>query len=316
MSTPRIVIPSRSASSVTTGNRVRTTHRIAAAPISWGVCEVPGWGLQMTAQRVLSEAAALGITAIESGPDGFLPAPPEAAAALVAEYGLQLVAGFVPVVLHEASIWPEQLAIVERRAGELADAKASVLVLAAITERDPFVTQVELEAGEWRRLFDAIAQVNEVAARHGLRVAVHPHHGTAIETREHVLRFLDGTDTDLCLDTGHLRLGGADPVEILREAKDRIGHVHLKDVNGDLAASTLIRRTGYLEAVRNGLFRPLGEGDAGIAAIVGMLGESGYNGWYVIEQDVCLNADPAPGAGPVEAVRRSLAFILAEMACR
>lgn len=277
---------------------------------------MPGWGLQMTAQRVLSEAAALGITAIESGPDGFLPAPPEAAAALVAAYGMQLVAGFVPVVLHEASIWPEQVAIVERRARELADAKAAVLVLAAITERDPFVTQVELEVAEWQLLFDGIARVKEVAARHGLKVAVHPHHGTAIETREHVLRFLDGSDADLCLDTGHLRLGGSDPLEILREAKDRIGHVHLKDVNRDLAASTLLRRTGYLDAVRNGLFRPLGEGEAEIAAVIGMLGESDYNGWYVIEQDFCLDADPAPGVGPIAAVRRSLAFILAEMAYR
>ena len=50
-----------------------TNIRIAAAPISWGVCEVPGWGHQMNADRVLGEMAALGVEATEFGPLGFLP---------------------------------------------------------------------------------------------------------------------------------------------------------------------------------------------------------------------------------------------------
>ena len=74
--------------------------RVAGAPISWGVCEVPGWGYQMDAERVLDEAARLGLTALEAGPDGFLPGDPEEMASLLSQHGLELVGGFVPVVLH------------------------------------------------------------------------------------------------------------------------------------------------------------------------------------------------------------------------
>ena len=46
------------------------------APISWGVCEVPGWGYQLPAERVLREMHEVGLTATEFGPDGFLPPDP------------------------------------------------------------------------------------------------------------------------------------------------------------------------------------------------------------------------------------------------
>src|SRR5439155_2884831 len=74
--------------------------RVAAAPISWGVCEVPGWGLQLEAGRVLDDARALGFTATEAGPPGFLPSDPAAAKALLASRGIRLVGGFVTGVLH------------------------------------------------------------------------------------------------------------------------------------------------------------------------------------------------------------------------
>ena len=35
--------------------------KIAGAPISWGVCEVPGWGYQFPADRVLNEMREIGL---------------------------------------------------------------------------------------------------------------------------------------------------------------------------------------------------------------------------------------------------------------
>src|SRR3954466_5549492 len=74
--------------------------RLAAGPISWGVCEVPGWGLQLSPDRVFSEMAGLGITATELGPLGWLPTDVREARAVLDRYGLRLVGGFVPVVVH------------------------------------------------------------------------------------------------------------------------------------------------------------------------------------------------------------------------
>ena len=78
--------------------------RIAGAPISWGVCEAPGWGHQMDPERVLGEVAELGLPAVEAGPDGFLPREPAEALRLLSEHGVRLVGGFVPVVVHRAEL--------------------------------------------------------------------------------------------------------------------------------------------------------------------------------------------------------------------
>src|SRR5690349_18102419 len=75
--------------------------RVAGAPISWGVCEVPGWGHQMAPGRVLAEMGALGLAATEFGPDGFLPAGAAERADLLAAHGLRPLGGFAPVVLHD-----------------------------------------------------------------------------------------------------------------------------------------------------------------------------------------------------------------------
>ena len=85
--------------------------RLAAGPISWGVCEVPGWGLQLPPDRVLSEMRSLGILATEAGPDGYLGRDPALVRALLDRHGLELVGGFLPVVLHD----PARLGAVPRR---------------------------------------------------------------------------------------------------------------------------------------------------------------------------------------------------------
>jgi len=77
--------------------------RLAGAPISWGVCEVPGWGWQFDAATVLSQMQEVGLVATEFGPDGFLPDEPEAKAKTLADKGLRAVGGFVPVVLHDSA---------------------------------------------------------------------------------------------------------------------------------------------------------------------------------------------------------------------
>jgi inosose dehydratase len=284
-------------------------RRVAGAPISWGVCEVPGWGYQMGAERVLREAAELGMTAVEAGPDGFLPSDPDEASRLLSEHGLRLVGGFVPVVLHSPELRESELDSVERQAGLFSDAGAGVLVLAASSGREGYERSAGLDDGDWDELFATLAVVEEIGAKYGLSVVLHPHYGTAIERPEHVRRFLDGCETGLCLDTGHSMVGGGDPVELAESAAGRIGHVHLKDVDGGLARRVVSGALGYEEAVRRGLYRPLGDGDVDVRRVLELLETVGYEGWYVLEQDIMLDAEPEPGAGPIESVRRSLAFL-------
>jgi inosose dehydratase len=281
--------------------------RVAGAPISWGVCEVPDWGYQMEAERVLDEAARLGLTAVEAGPDGFLPADPEEMASLLSGYGLELVGGFVPVVLHSQEARNSELASVERQARLFSTAGADVLVVAAATGEEGYEESEDLEDSEWDVLFATLARVEEIGATHGLSVVLHPHYGTEIESPEHVQRFLEGCDTGLCLDTGHSMVGGGDPVALTETAVARIRHVHLKDVDLDLADRVISGALPYEKAVRDGLYMPLGDGDVDVKRVLDVLNGAGYDGWYVLEQDIMLAADP--GYGHAAEVGRSLAYL-------
>src|ERR1700757_3431629 len=84
------------------GERHTSAAKVAGAPIAWGVCEVPGWGHQLRAERVLSEMRAAGLSATELGPEGYLPSEPAQLSALLASHGLTCVGRFAPVVLHDA----------------------------------------------------------------------------------------------------------------------------------------------------------------------------------------------------------------------
>lgn len=284
--------------------------RIAAAPISWGICEVPDWGVQLSRERVLAEIRELGVAATEAGPEGFLPEDPQEAAALVAGFGLRLVGGFVPAVLHR----PGGLHAIERAAELFAAARADVLVVSAIGAQDGYDTRPDLDASEWDRLLASLDDARELCARCGLACALHPHVGTVVERRPEIERVLEGSTVGLCLDTGHLLAGGTDPVGLAGDASDRVTHVHLKDVDGELLGRLLEGDVDYSAAVRAGLYRPLGHGALDVAALVEQLIGRGYDGWFVLEQDVMLDTSPAADDGPVRDVATSLESLSAVLA--
>ncbi|MGH8837506.1 MAG: TIM barrel protein [Actinomycetes bacterium] len=283
--------------------------RTVAAPISWGVSEVPGWGHQMPVHRVLAEMRALGLATTELGPPGFLPAGADERAALLDRYGLRVIGGFVPVVLHNPDADPERS--LARIAADFAAAGIGVLVLAADLGQVGYDEKVEVGSAGWRAMLANLDRAAAIAADHGLRATLHPHVGTAVERPEQVERVLSESGIALCLDTGHYLVGGGDPAELAATAADRIAHVHLKDADPDLAAQVRAGDLGYAEAVAAGLYRPLGQGGARIADVVVGLDSAGYRGWYVLEQDIRLDREPDRQAGPVGAVRASLDYLAA-----
>lgn len=285
------------------------TDRIAGAPISWGVCEVPGWGFQLDADTVLSQMRDLGLVATEFGPGGFLEDDPRRKAAQLAGYGLTAVGGFLPVLLHDPGHdpWPEVDAFIDGCVASGAD----VVVLAAYTGTDGYDDRPVLEDDGWSVLLGNLDRIHDAASARGVVACLHPHVGTMVETGEETERVLAGSRAGLCVDTGHLMVGGGDPVALTAAHPERVVHVHLKDVDDSLAAEVRDGSRTFGDAVRTGMFRPLGEGDVDIAAMVRTLEGAGYQGWYVLEQDVML--DEAPGeqgpAGPIDDVRRSLEFL-------
>src|SRR6478609_11139191 len=286
-------------------------QRIAGAPISWGVCEVPGWGYQLTPDRVLAEMLVVGMSATEFGPDGFLPADAQQMASVLDNHHLTAVGGFTPVLMHVADHDP--LPEINRILASYDATAVDVLVLSAVSGMDGYDSRPELDNDGWKRLLDNLDRISGVAAEHNVRAVLHPHVGTMVENGDEVQRVLEGSSISLCLDTGHLLIGGTDPAALTRQAPDRVAHTHLKDVDAALAKRVQTGELTYTEAVREGMYKILGQGDVDIAGVIRELESHGYDGWYVLEQDTILDAEPT-GAGPVTAVEASANYVRSVLA--
>lgn len=280
--------------------------KIAGAPISWGVCEVPGWGYQLPPEHVLTQMRDVGLAATELGPEGFLPSDPHELTELLDTYGLSCVGAFEPVLLHDAEHDP--VPDIAGRLDALVACRASVLILAAATGGDGYDSRPTLDDSQWATLLRNLDRLAEAAAARGVLAVLHPHVGTMVETHGDVDRVLTGSQIQLCLDTGHLLIGGTDPLRLAREVPDRIAHAHLKDVDAAMAARVQAGELTYTDAVRKGMYTALGAGDIDIAGIVTALRSNGFDGWFVMEQDTILNGEPAD-EGPVRDVRTSVAFL-------
>jgi inosose dehydratase len=282
------------------------TDRIAGAPISWGVCEVPGWGYQLTPDRVLTEMHDVGLVATELGPEGFLPAEPGAMADTLKRHDLHAVGGFTPLLLHrpDHDPVPEVATLLQAYGATGSD----TMVLSAITGLEGYDERPELDETGWTTLLSNLDRLGALAAEHDVHAVLHPHVGTMIQNGSEVQRVLAGSSISLCLDTGHLLIGGTDPAELTRQAPERIAHTHMKDVDTGLARDVQDGRRTYTEAVREGMYRPLGAGDVDFEAIVTHLGRQGYQGWYVLEQDTILTEEPR-GEGPLADVRTSVEYL-------
>ena len=280
--------------------------KIAGAPISWGVCEVPGWGYQLTPERVLTEMRDVGLSATELGPEGFLPSDPAQLTALLNSFDLSCVGQFAPVVLHDPGHDP--LPDIAAPLDALLACGADVLVLAAATGADGYDARPTLDDRQWAILLANLDRLADAAADRGVLAVLHPHVGTMVETRDEVERVLNGSAIRLCLDTGHLLIGGTDPLQLAREVPDRIAHAHLKDVDASLAADVQAGKLTYTEAVGRGMYTALGAGDVDIAGIVTALRSNGYDGWFVMEQDTILVGEPLD-EGPLRDVQDSVTFM-------
>jgi len=286
-------------------------NRIAGAPITWGVDGSPGWGYLMNRERVLAEMQQIGLSATELGPDGYLPTDTQELENLLDRFDLALVGGFVPAVLYRPELVSENLNYVEHAAATLACTGAPVMVLGPDSHHAGYDEQIDLTETEWDTFLVSLERTIEIAAQHGLKTALHPHWGMAVVRQDHVERMLENSDVELCIDTGHLALAGADPAAVAKAAVGRVANVHLKDLDEGLAQRVRSGDLPFRQAVIDGLFVPLGAGSVDVSGFVAVLEANGYEGWYVIEQDVVLDSEPDAGEGPIVAALQSVEFLKA-----
>ena len=283
--------------------------RVAGAPITWGVDGSPGWGFLMDRDDVLAEMQSVGMHATELGPDGYLPTDPAVLEPMLDEYGLTLVGGFVPVTLYRPEVLDSQLAHAADAADTLSGAGADVFVLGPASTFDGYDTVVELTDDEWLTFDQGLRRLMDVTGERGMVTALHSHWGMAVDRPHHIERLLNTCPVGICVDTGHIALAGADPLEVAKMAGDRVVHVHLKDVDERMAEQVRAGERPFRQAVIDGLFKPLGQGFVDIAGVIRHLEANGFGGWYVLEQDQALATAPLPGEGPIHEAEIGMDFL-------
>ncbi len=285
--------------------------KLAGAPITWGVCEVPGWGEQLPVEQVLEQMSSLGLTALEVGPVGYLGNTPGEIKAQAEKFGMCVLGGFVPLVLHRADLWEQTEKEAREVASRYSNAGAKNFVTAVVKDAG-WGTPEPLSDDEWKQLAWALEAVDGICSEYGMQQVVHPHVGTLVETAADIEEVLRRTTVHFCFDTGHLAIGGVDGVSFAREHHDRVAHVHLKDVRLSMSAAVLDRSLSLLDATRQGIFCALGDGNVPIVGIIQELRHHGYDGWYVLEQDITIDSPDGIGL-PLQAAKRSIAYLEREL---
>ncbi|MFK8023227.1 MAG: sugar phosphate isomerase/epimerase family protein, partial [Ilumatobacter sp.] len=184
-------------------------QRLAGAPISWGVCEVPGWGVELPPRRVFAEMRQCGLGATELGSDGYLPSDPAELKDLCAEYGLTMIGGFVPLVLHRPDQLEATLAAAERTASVMSAAGGTVFVTSGVTDWD-WGPRHDLSDADWKFAADTLERIDQIVNEHGMTQAIHPHLRTGVETKADIEALLEVSDVGWTFDMGHMQIGVMD----------------------------------------------------------------------------------------------------------
>jgi len=288
------------------------TRRLASAPCTWGVWE-------RTVDRndlippplMLDTVRELGYRGIELGPPGYFGADAASVRATLEPYGLALVGAFAPLRIAEADGFSDDLAFLDRTIDILAATGSQGPVVLAGDEnavrlaaagRPDAVAETSLRGDDFRRAAERVQHAAERAAAKGVVAAFHPHTATYVESPDEIAELLEATDPELvkiAFDTGHVVVGGGDPVEVARLVRERIGHLHLKDVDSAVLARVRSGELSVEAAWEQGLFCEFGLGAVDFGAVLAEL--DGYDGWAVVEQDrVAVQVDDLAAVRAVE----------------
>jgi inosose dehydratase len=266
--------------------------RIATAPVNWNNADVTGYRPWTPYPTLLDEMVAAGYAATEWGMNM------ERDAARLREdlsaRNLQLLGGFVGLELRN----PDKKSAEIERGIELArffhNGGGTHLIVAdsgdvrRLSEAGHVNPAGGLSDEQWRSLGSGLNELGDRLGSQGVKVVFHNHVGTYVETQDETARLLDETDPHLvswCFDCGHLAYGGGDNLEMLARYGNRIGYVHIKDLDKSILEQAKTHGWSFAQALKSYIFAPLGEGAARIPDVIEKLRLADYDGWLVIEQD-------------------------------
>lgn len=300
----------------------RNTVNPRYAKLSIGVCP-DQWGVwyphdphQIEPRKAMSEMARAGFELLETGPYGYFPTDAALLREWTDEFGMTVVAGTGWGILHRNEVWAET----ERHFRAIARTHAAVgaryIVYLPPMARDEktweWIDRRRLTEGTWRRYMDNANRLGRILKEdYGLRLVMHPHGDSHIETPEQILRMLYDTDpayVNLCLDTGHIVYGGGDPVAMARDRRfaDRIDYVHIKAFDPRIVREAHDMDWPFNEAIAHGAAVTPPHGKPDMHKFINALADLDREINVICEQDLYPSPPDVPLPNAIK-VRRFLA---------
>ncbi len=220
--------------------------------------------------------------------------------------GLQYASSYCSVSLVDPELRDSDLESMRRWATQIADLGGDVAVVGPDQR-----TRDEYDGDDYARIAATLGDIGRLCADLGVAACFHPHTGTPVEQPESIDRVMQAIDPSVVFmapDTGQIAKGGGDAVEMVRNYRSQIRHVHLKDYIGGVSQveweGSDADRTGYLD------YLPLGKGVVDIAGIVEALGPE-YRGWWMVELDA-TDVVPEPPRAAIATSMSHLRPVLAD----
>ena len=277
--------------------------KLGIAPIAWSNDDMPELGGDTPLEQCLSEASEAGFSGIESG--GKFPKKSNELIPLLDKYNLKLCSGWYGANLRINSV-KEEIELIQDQLKLFQDCKAPCIVFAEVSDsiagdpKRPLSTRPKMTADEWIIYCKKISEIGKYLEDQGMPLAYHHHMGTVIETQQDTERLLENTSDQvkLILDTGHMIFAGGNFIEVANNFRERIIHVHCKDMRKDVLKKSLKEDLSFRQAFLEGAFTVPGDGFIDYGPLLTFLKKSNYSGWLVVEAE----QDPAK-ANPLEYAR-------------
>lgn len=274
------------------------TVKFGISPISWSNDDMQKLGAETSLESCLRDIMELGFDGTELGHK--FPRTVDALRQALKPFQLELVSGWYSANLlkHDADT---EIARLQDHIALLKGMGCDVMVYAEVSnaihsdKSIPLSKSPVLNDEQWAEFGARLNKIADYLVGQGIKMAYHHHMGTVVETADEIERFFQVTteNVGIVLDTGHAVMGGADPVQIIRNHSSRIVHVHCKDIRKPVVDRVLREDMSFLDGVLEGMFTVPGDGDIDFAAIMAELAAINYQDWIIIEaeQDP-VKADP------------------------
>ncbi|MFY0409201.1 sugar phosphate isomerase/epimerase family protein [Solicola sp. PLA-1-18] len=276
---------------------------IGSAPDSWGVwfADDPE---QTTADRFLTEVRASGYDWIELGPYGYLPKDPSELQDKLDQHQLKVSAGTVFSALHRPNTWDAVWKQVTDVAALTKAVGGEHIVVIPDLFRDhktgEDIEPRELGAEGWEAITSGHDELGRrILDEYGLQLQFHSHADSHVGYQKDIERFLEQTDpryVNLCLDTGHVSYYGGDNIDLIRRYPDRIGYLHLKQVDPAIVAKVEAEDLTFPAAVKLGVMIEPPQGVPDLSEVITEVEKLDRQLYAIVEQDLypCHPDTPFP----------------------